>query len=111
MRFFLVWRVWGRTGKYLFSDTAAETGILSFRKFAKTMPENSNSLRSDSEFFQHNANSRKLSIATPPVDVSENKYFPVLYNGFAGGGKRKGIGYREKDAMYGCAGMEDYRIW
>ena len=70
----------------------------------------SNSLRSDSEFFQHNANSRKLSIATPPVDVSENKYFPAL-NGFAGGGKRKGIGYREKDAMYGCAGMEDYRIW
>ena len=73
------WRVWGRTGKYLFSDTAAEAGI--------------------------------LSIATPPVDVSENKYFPVLYNGFAGGGKRKGIGDREKDAMYGCAGMEDYRIW
>ena len=33
------WRVWGRTGKYLFSDTAAEAGILSFRKFAKTMPE------------------------------------------------------------------------
>ena len=63
-------------------------------------------------FFRHNANSRKLSIATPPVDVSENKYFPVLYNGngFAGEGKRKGIGYREKDAMYGCAGMEDYRI-
>lgn len=82
MRFFLVWRVWGRTGKYLFFDTAAEAGILSFRKFA-----------------------------TPPVDVSENKYFPALYNGFAGGGKRKGIGDREKDAMYGCAGMEDYRIW
>ena len=77
-----MWRVWGRTGKYLFFDTAAEAGILSFRKFA-----------------------------TPPVDVSENKYFPALYNGFAGGGKRKGIGYREKDAMYGCAGMEDYRIW
>lgn len=66
----------------MFSDTAAEAGILSFRKFA-----------------------------TPPVDVSENKYFPALYNGFAGGGKRKGIGYREKDTMYGCAGMEDYRIW
>lgn len=66
----------------MFSDTAAEAGILSFRKFA-----------------------------TPPVDVSENKYFPALYNGFAGGGKRKGIGDREKDAMYGCAGMEDYRIW
>ena len=32
------WRVWGRAGKYLFSDTAAEAGILSFRKFAKTMP-------------------------------------------------------------------------
>lgn len=80
MRFFR-WRVWGRAGKYLFSDTAAEAGILSFRKFA-----------------------------TPPVDVSENKYFPAL-NGFAGGGKRKGIGYREKDTMYGCAGMEDYRIW
>ena len=78
MRFFR-WRVWGRAGKYLFSDTAAEAGI--------------------------------LSIATPPVDVSENKYFPALYNGFAGGGKRKGIGDREKDAMYGCAGMEDYRIW
>lgn len=74
----------------MFSDTAAEAGILSFR---------------------HNANSRKLSIATPPVDVSENKYFPALYNGFTGGGKRKGIGDREKDAMYGCAGMEDYRIW
>jgi len=77
----------------------------------KPCRKNSNSLRSDSEFFQHNANSRKLSIATPPVDVSENKYFPALYNGFAGGGKRKGIGDREKDAMYGCAGMEDYRIW
>ncbi|RHQ08486.1 hypothetical protein DW987_15315 [Ruminococcus sp. AM50-15BH] len=78
----------------------------------KPCHKNSNSLRSDSEFFRHNANSRKLSIATPPVDVSENKYFPVLYNGngFAGEGKRKGIGYREKDAMYGCAGMEDYRI-
>ena len=56
------------------------------------------------------ANFRKLSIPVSAA-VSENKYFPVLYNGFAGGGKRKGIGYREKDAMYGCAGMEDYRIW
>ena len=110
MRFFLVWRVWGRTGKYLFSDTAAEAGILSFREFALCR-KNSLSERSEFEFFRHNANSRKLSIATPPVDVSENKYFPVLYNGFAGGGKRKAIGYREKDAMYGCAGMEDYRIW
>ena len=71
----------------------------------------SNSLRSDSEFFQHNANSRKLSIATPPVDVSENKYFPALYNRFAVGGNRIVIGDKEKDAMYGCAGMEDYRIW
>jgi len=56
------------------------------------------------------ANFRKLSIPASAA-VSENKYFPVLYNGFAGGGKRKGIGYREKDAIYGCAGMEDYRIW
>ena len=56
------------------------------------------------------ANFRKLSIPASAA-VSENKYFPVLYNGFAGGGKRKGIGDREKDAMYGCAGMEDYRIW
>ena len=55
------------------------------------------------------ANFRKLSIPASAA-VSENKYFPVLYNGFAGGGKRKGIGYREKDAIYGCAGMEDYRI-
>ena len=57
------------------------------------------------------ANFRKLSIPASAA-VSENKYFPVLYNGngFAGEGKRKGIGYREKDAMYGCAGMEDYRI-
>ena len=95
------------------SDTASEAGILSFRKFAKNMPGKfkTRPWGSDSEFFWHNANSRKLSIATPPVDVSENKYFPALYNGFAGGGKWKGIGYREKDAMYGCAGMEDYRIW
>ena len=56
------------------------------------------------------ANFRKLSIPASAA-VSENKYFPALYNGFAGGGKRKGIGYREKDTMYGCAGMEDYRIW
>jgi len=56
------------------------------------------------------ANFRKLSIPASAA-VSENKYFPALYNGFAGGGKRKGIEYREKDAMYGCAGMEDYRIW
>jgi len=55
------------------------------------------------------ANFRKLSIPASAA-VSENKYFPAL-NGFAGGGKRKGIGYREKDTMYGCAGMEDYRIW
>ena len=55
------------------------------------------------------ANFQKLSIPASAA-VSENKYFPALYNGFAGGGKRKGIGDREKDAMYGCAGMEDYRI-
>ena len=57
----------------MFSDTAAEAGILSFRKFA-----------------------------TPPVDVSENKYFPALYKGFAGGGKRKGIGYRERCNVWVC---------
>lgn len=57
----------------MFSDTAAEAGILSFRKFA-----------------------------TPPVDVSENKYFPALYNGFAGRREREGIGDRGKDEMYGC---------
>ena len=61
----------------MFSDTAAEAGILSFRKFA-----------------------------TPPVDVSENKYFPELYNGFAGGGKQKGIGYREMQ----CMGVQEWKI-
>lgn len=92
----------------MFSDTAAEAGILSFRKFAKTMPgKNSNSLRSDSEFFRHNANSRKLSIATPPVDVSENKYFPALYNGFAGGenGKVLDIGRKMQ-----CMGVQEWKI-
>lgn len=77
MRFFLVWRVWGRAGKYLFSDTAAEAGI--------------------------------LSIATPPVDVSENKYFPVLYNGngFAGGenGKVLDIGRKMQ-----CMGVQEWKI-
>jgi hypothetical protein len=68
----------------------------------KPCRKNSNSLRSDSEFFQHNANSRKLSIATPPVDVSENKYFPALYNGFTGRREREGIGDRGKDEMYVC---------
>lgn len=45
------------------------------------------------------------------MGTHRKKYFPALYNGFTGGEKRKGIGDREKDAMYGCAGMEDYRIW
>ena len=70
-----------------------------------------NSLRSDSEFFRHNANSRKLSIATPPVDVSENKYFPALYKWTRGRGKTERCWRWGKDAMYGCAGIEDYRIW
>ena len=37
--------------------------------------------------------------------------FSCAVQWFRGRGKRKGIGDREKDAMYGCAGMEDYRIW
>ena len=57
----------------MFWDTAAESGILSFRGFA-----------------------------TPPVDVSENKYFPALYNGFTGRREREGIGDRGKDEMYVC---------
>ena len=63
--------------------------------------------RSDSEFFRHNANSRKLSIATPPVDVSENKYFPALYNGFAGGenGKVLDIGRKMQ-----CMGVQEWKI-
>ena len=53
------------------------------------------------------ANFRKLSIATPPVDVSENKYFPVLYNGFAGGenGKVLEIG-RKMQYM----GVQEWKI-
>ena len=70
----------------MFSDTAAEAGILSFWKFAKSMPEKFKlaTSGSDSEFFWHNANSHKLSIATPPVDVSENIYFSQLVNGSGG---------------------------
>ena len=51
------------------------------------------------------ANFRKLSIPASAA-VSENKYFPVLYNGFAGGGKRKGIGYREMQYM----GVQEWKI-
>ena len=90
MRFFLVWRVWGHTGKYLFSDTAAEAGILSFRKFAKTMPE--------------------AKYCYTSCRCIRKQIFSCAVQWFRGRGKRKGIGYREKDAMYGCAGMEDYRI-
>lgn len=59
----------------MFSDTAAEAGI--------------------------------LSIATPPVDVSENKYFPALYNGFAGGenGKVLEIGRKMQ-----CMGVQEWKI-
>ena len=52
----------------------------------------------------------KLSIATPPVDVSENKYFPALYNGFTEEEKGKVLEIGEKMKCM-CAGMEDYRIW
>ena len=49
------------------------------------------------------------SIATPPVDVSENKYFPALYNGngFAGGenGKVLEIGRKMQ-----CMGVQEWKI-
>ena len=47
------------------------------------------------------ANFRKLSIPASAA-VSENKYFPALYNGFTGRREREGIGDRGKDEMYGC---------
>lgn len=70
----------------MFSDTAAEAGILSFRKFAKTMPE--------------------AKYCYTSCRCIRKQVFPALYNGFAGGGKRKGIGYREMQ----CMGVQEWKI-
>ena len=52
------------------------------------------------------ANFRKLSIPASAA-VSENKYFPVLYNGFAGGenGKVLEIGRKMQ-----CMGVQEWKI-
>ena len=52
------------------------------------------------------ANFRKLSIPASAA-VSENKYFPALYNGFAGGenGKVLDIGRKMQ-----CMGVQEWKI-
>ena len=52
------------------------------------------------------ANFRKLSIPASAA-VSENKYFPALYNGFAGGenGKVLDIGRKIQ-----CMGVQEWKI-